>query len=89
METAYSYSGGDFAYFSSDERKWKDRIKKMAAEHPDEVTVIRQPEENDGCIYVKLPVNWINIKPKRHRFVSDEERTALIERLAKLRAAAP
>ena len=54
METACSYTDG-WAWFSSDERKWVTRIKKLAEQHPDEVIIKRMPEDNDGCIYAKLP----------------------------------
>lgn len=64
METCFNYTG-ETAYFSSDERKWHTKIRKLAAEHPDEVTILEQPETNDGCIYAKLPASWLKIVPPR------------------------
>lgn len=64
METCFNYTG-ETAYFSSDERKWYTKIRKLAAEHPDEVTILEQPETNDGCIYAKLPASWLKIVPPR------------------------
>lgn len=86
METSISYIGGETAFFSSDERKWCNRIKKLAEDYPDEVVMIRQPEDNDGCVYCKIPVNWFKIQPKKRREISDEERAILSERMRKLRS---
>lgn len=85
METSLNYTDGT-AYFSSDEKKWHTRIRKLAAEHPDEVTIIRQPENNDGCIYAKLPSNWFKLQPKRTRELTDEQRAEYRARMAKLRS---
>lgn len=84
METSCSYVDGN-AYFSSDERKWHSRIRKLAEDHPDEVIIIRQPEDNDGCIYAKMPASWFKIQPKFKREYSDEQRAMFRERMAKLR----
>ncbi len=84
METSCSYIGKD-AFFSSDERKWHSRILKLAEDHPDDVKIIRRPEDNDGCIYARLPADWFKIQPKRTRELTDEQRAALISRLRKSR----
>jgi len=83
METAISYTDGK-AWFSSDERKWCTRIKKLAEQYPDDVVIKRQPEDNDGCIYVVLPASWLKIQPKKTRELSDEQRLILQERMRKL-----
>ena len=70
METCFNYTQ-ETAFFSSDERKWHTKIRKLAAERPDEVTIIKQPEDNDGCIYAKLPASWIKIVPPKK--YSDEQ----------------
>ena len=88
METSCSYVGKD-AFFSSDERKWHTRIMKLAEDHTEEVTIIRRPEENDGCIYAKLPADWFKIQPKRTRELTDEQRVALVARLRKSRGETP
>lgn len=74
METSLTYTDKT-AWFSSDERKWIFRIRKLKEEHPDEVTIIRQPEENDGCIYCKVPAEWFRIAPKK---VFSEEHLAKV-----------
>lgn len=81
METVFEYCDRDNAYFSSDERKWITRIRKLAEQHPDEVTILNQPETNDGCIYARLPVEYLKISPKRRVDVSDEQRLIRAERL--------
>ena len=83
METACSYTDG-WAWFSSDERKWVTRIKKLAEQHPDEVIIKRMPEDNDGCIYAKIPSSWFKIQPKIKRELTDEQRLILQERGRKL-----
>lgn len=64
METCFNYTDKT-AYVSSDEKKWINKVRKLAEQRPDEVEIICQPEENDGCIYAKLPAQWLKINPKR------------------------
>ena len=85
METCLNYTNAKEMYFSSDERKWITKIRKLKEKNPDEVVIIRQPEENDGCIYARLPVEYLKIAPKRHVEMSDEERVACGERLKSYR----
>ena len=35
--------------------------------------IIKEPEDNDGCIYCSLPATWLKVMPKR---VLSEERMA-------------
>lgn len=71
----------DASYFSSDDRKWITKIRKLKAQHPEDVQILAEPENNDGCIYVKLPVNWMKITPPRKVELTDEQRAARAERL--------
>ena len=84
METSCSYTGGE-AWMSSDERKWITKIKELAEKYPDDVEIRRMPENNDGCIYAKIPSSWLKIQPKFHRNLSDEQRVALADRARKMR----
>lgn len=84
METCFNYCDTKRAFFSSDERKWINRIRKLYEEHPDEMRMIAEPETNDGCIYVELPASWLKIQPPRK--LTDEEREVLRERFAQTRA---
>ena len=46
METAMGYLTEDEgrAWFSSDEKKWKNRITKLAEEYPEQVKITVYPE---------------------------------------------
>lgn len=79
MDTSLSYTSHDFVTFSSDERTWIFRIRKLAEKHPDEVRIIKQPEDNDGCIYAQIPYDWFRIAPKRK--LTEEQKRVAAERL--------
>jgi hypothetical protein len=81
MDTSISYTDRDYAYFSSDEAKWVRKIHALKAEHPDQVSIEHEPEQNDGCICAKIPVEWIKIQPKRVSTMTDEQRAMAAERL--------
>ena len=85
METCFNWCGhdDDLAWISSDEQKWKTRLMKLAVKHPEKVTIRKRPEENDGCIYLTLPRDWIRVKPPRE--LSEEQKAAVAERLMKAR----
>ena len=84
METIAEYTG-EVLYVSSDHTKMINRVKKLAEEHPDEVTVLAWPENNDGCIYAKMPVTWLKIGPPRTVTMSDESKRMNSERLREYR----
>ena len=85
MDTSISYTDRDSAYFSSDEAKWIRKIRALKAEHPDQVDIKYEPEQNDGCICAEFPVNWIKIQPKRVSNMTDEQRAMVAERLKSAR----
>ena len=82
METCINYANSKLAYFSSDENKWIKRIRELNIKKPNEVKIIAQPEENDGCIYAQIPAYYLRISPKRE--VSDKQREAAKERMQRL-----
>ncbi len=84
METCLNYTDTDEMFFSSTERKWITKIRKLHKAHPDEVTIIAQPETNDGCIYAKMPAFYLKLQPKRRYSYSDEQILMMRERAAKL-----
>jgi len=84
METCFNYCDKDVAFFSSDERRWITKIRKLKEKHPDEITILAEPETNDGCIYCKLPTSWLKVAPKKR--VSEEVRRLSAERLKNMRA---
>lgn len=89
METAMGYLTEDEgrAWFSSDEKKWKNRIMKLAEEYPEQVKITVYPEDNDGCINAWIPAKWIRVKPPIKRNLTDEQRMAMSERMKKAREA--
>lgn len=62
METCFNYTDKEM-FVSSDERKIINKIHWIAKEYADEITIIKEPEDNDGCIYAKMPASWLKIKP--------------------------
>lgn len=86
METCFNYCDPKKAFFSSDERKWITRIKKLIEEYPDDIRIIAMPENNDGCIYVELPASWLRVQPKRKVDMTEEQKDILRERLAQMRS---
>ena len=62
-------------------QKWINKIKKLKAEHPEDVKIIA--ENQDGSICARLPIKYLKISaPKK---VSEEQRQAASERFKKLR----
>ena len=84
MDTCFNYCSPETAYFSSDERRWINKIRKLKLQRPDEVEILKQPEENDGCIYCKIPTHYLRLQAKRE--VTEEQREQAKERLAKIRS---
>lgn len=89
METCFSYIDSKTAYFSSDERKWINRIQKLAKSFPDEVIILKQPKDNGGCIYAKVPADYLKIQHKRQSNLSDEYKRNLINKMLKARNIEP
>jgi hypothetical protein len=71
-------------WVSTDERRMITRMMKLIAEHPDETEIIKRPEENDGCLYCKVPSTWLKIAPPVKREMSDEQKAAASQRMQKL-----
>lgn len=78
METCFNYVDKDVAFFSSDERRWINKIRKLKEQHPDEIQILAEPENNDGCIYCRLPSYTLKIQFKRE--YTEEERQAAREK---------
>ena len=81
METCFNYCG-DKAFFSSDERRFITKIHKLIAKYPEQVRIIKEPEDNNGCIYCELPKEWFRIQPPVKRNLTDEQREQIAQRLA-------
>lgn len=81
METSISYCDPGWAFVSSDERRWINHIRKLADKKPDEVVILKEPEENGGFIYAKIPPKWVRIAPPREVHLTDEDRAKRAEKL--------
>ena len=84
METCLNYTDNKTAFFSSDEHKWINLIRKMNEVRPNEVKIIAQPEDNDGCIYANIPVNYLKIGPKHTKNFTEEQLEAARERMREI-----
>lgn len=83
-----SFDTGDFtsiATITSSEKKWINKINKLSEQYPDEVQVLRHPEDNDGYILAHVPKSWMKLTPKHKRDISEEQRAILSERIKKAR----
>ena len=75
METCFNYCDKDHGYFSSDERKFITKVRRLKEKFPEQVRIIAEPEDNDGCIYCELPTEWFNIRvPKKMNFTEEQRR---------------
>lgn len=84
METCFNYTEKEHGFFSSDERRYITKIHKLAKKYPEQVRIIAEPENNDGCIYCELPTSWLQIRPPRKLDLTDEQREELSVRMAKM-----
>ena len=80
METCCEYTDKTL-FVSSDHQKWIYRIKKLAEQYPNVVTIKNRPEENDGCICATMPSEWLRIAPPRKVELTEEQKAELSERL--------
>lgn len=81
METCCEYLDDKVMWVSSDQQKIINRVRKLAELYPDSVTIKRQPEQNDGCIYATMPAEWLKLNPPRKIELTDERKAELSERL--------
>lgn len=86
METCFNYCDKEHGYFSSDEYRFINKVRKLKEKYPDEVRIIKQPEENDGCIYCELPTRWFSIRPPVKRVLTDEQKKELSDRIKRVNA---
>lgn len=84
METCFNYTDRDTAYFSSDERKFINKVRRLKEQYPERVRIIAEPEENDGCIYCELPTAWFTIRVPKKRVLTEEQRQELSNRMKRI-----
>lgn len=83
IETACNYTDKTM-FVSSDQQKWINRIRKLKSEHPEQVKILYEPEQNDGCIYATVPAEWLRITPPRASTMTDEQKQMASERMKAL-----
>lgn len=69
----------DRATLSLSQRRVISKIEKYAKQYPDECEITAR--NNDGSICAHVPVSWIKISPKKKKQLTDEQRTAIGQRL--------
>ena len=85
METCFDYTTRECGYFSSDEPKYIRKVRKLKEQYPEQVRIIKEPKENDGCIYCTMPIQWFTIRVPKKRVLTDEQRAELSERMKRNR----
>ena len=85
METCFNYTEKEHGYFSSDERKFINKVRKLKEQYPDQVRIIKEPEDNDGCIYCEMPTAWFTIRVPRKVELTDEQKQILSDRMKRIR----
>lgn len=85
METCIEYCEPGWAWMSTDERRWINKLRKLAKERPDECVILKQPEDNGGFIYAKFPQKWVRVNPPKVVNLTDEQKAARAEALLKAR----
>ena len=85
-ETVYGHMNGqDYFSVDSGEKSVINRVIKLKEQFPDKVEIVT--ENKDGTITARVPADWIKIRPKTHRELTDEQREAAAERLRAARGA--
>ena len=66
------------------QKKFVNKLKKLAKQYPDNVEIIAENE--DGSICAHVPVSWFKFSPpKKGRTFTDEERAEAAERMKNAR----
>lgn len=85
-ETVYEHTNGIDTFTVTAAERWSIRmIKKLAEQYKDEVVIVH--ENADGSLVAHIPLSWMRISPKKKRTMTDEQRLACAERMAKMREA--
>ena len=63
--------------------RYKNRIKKLASEHPGECEIVA--ENTDGSLCAHVPVSWVKIIPTPQ--LTDEQRERKAEAMRRIRNA--
>lgn len=85
IETVYEHVAGDKTFTVTAAERWSiNMIKKLKERHPDEVEITHV--NSDGSFVAHVPYEWMRIKPKAKRSMTEEQREALRERMREMRS---
>lgn len=85
METCFNYTDKEAAFFSSDEKRFINKVHRLKEQHPEQVRIIAEPEFNDGCIYCQVPTEWFTIRVPVKRVLTEEQRKEMSDRMKRVR----
>lgn len=68
---------------STDERVWRNRLAKLAEQHPGECVCVAQNE--DGSVMYRVPASWVRVRPPKVSTMTDEQKLAHAEQLKRWR----
>lgn len=70
--------GSETALVTFSQGRYISRVKALAEQFPEDVQILKLPEDNHGYLLARLPVRYIKIRPPMQ--MSQEQRDALAER---------
>lgn len=76
------FTNADTATVTFHQGRYKNKIRKLAEDKPDEVTIL---SDENGFLVAKIPVKWIKIGVPRTVNMTDDQKAELAERLASSR----
>lgn len=77
-ETAIDHQrGDDYWGISTGEKKWINKLEKLAKDCPEDVQIIHR--NDDGSIYAHVGLKFVKISQPRR--VSQEQKDAFVERM--------
>ena len=81
------YTGDKTATATFSQKKWINKLKKLAVDYPDDVEILSGDGEFDEPpIVAHVPSSWFKFSPpKKGRVFTDEEKRAAAARLAEAR----
>lgn len=54
--------------FSTDNEYWINRIIEDAKKYPDDIKILKMPQENDGMIKAMMKFKYMDIRPEQIQF---------------------
>ena len=79
-ETTYEHVAGDKTFTVTAAERWSiAMIKKLKERYPNDVEIVY--ENTDGSLVAHIPYEWMRIKAKAKRSLTEEQREVLRERM--------